>query len=50
MERSYLPGEKEIRDSKPLPLGEGRVGKLMKHAREIHSLMKTDRYHTFHAD
>jgi len=22
MERSYLPGEKEIRDNNPLPLGE----------------------------
>jgi len=49
MERSYLPGEKEIRDNNPLPLGEDRVGRLMKHAREIRSLMKTDHYYIFHA-
>jgi hypothetical protein len=28
----------------------GRVGKFMKQAREIRSLMKTDLDHTFHAD
>ncbi len=49
MER-YLPGEKEIPENNPLPEGEGRKRRLMKPAREIHSLMKTDLYFTFYAD